>query len=67
MSNWISTEDGLPKKKGYYLCYDMNFGSQQPIDVLFFDPYNSSWFYGADCYHPQFWQPLPETPELLTN
>lgn len=61
---WVSVEDKLPESKGYYLCYDTNFGLINPIDILLFEPYNQSWFYRADAYHPQFWMLLPEPPKI---
>jgi hypothetical protein len=59
---WISLEADLPKTKGYYLAWDINFGSEQPMDVLFYQPYNQSWYYKADTFHPTHWRPLPSAP-----
>jgi hypothetical protein len=61
MDKWISVETP-PEKKGYYLVWDINFGSEQPMDVLFYQPYNQSWYYKADTFHPTHWQPLPSAP-----
>jgi hypothetical protein len=61
MDKWISVETP-PEKKGYYLAWDINFGSEQPMDVLFYQPYNQSWYYKADTFHPTHWMPLPNKP-----
>lgn len=60
---WIRVEDRLPEKTGYYLAYDTNYDEQNGIEVYRYDSYNQSWLYGADCFHPQYWMPLPNKPK----
>ena len=51
-----------PKENGHYLCYDENISGKNKMDVFRFDKFNSSWYWGSDCFHPQFWMPLPKSP-----
>jgi hypothetical protein len=60
--NWIPVEQ-KPKKSGCYLVYDENTFGDSKIEIYFYKAHNDSWVWGADYYHPQYWQELPEQPK----
>jgi hypothetical protein len=59
---WISVDENPPDKSGHYLVYDQNTAGKEKREMYRFDSYNKSWYWGADTFHPQFWQPLPPSP-----
>lgn len=58
---WISV-DTPPFKSGYYLVYDENTAGESKVELYRYSRYNDSWYWGSDCFHPQFWMPLPKPP-----
>jgi hypothetical protein len=64
---WVSVEERLPEKNGCYLVYDENAFGKTKIELYFFNTYNQTWMWGADAFHPSWWQPLPSPPSQQEN
>ena len=70
MGSWVSVEDRLPNKKGYYqILQDDLIKGRDGIERRF--PYNAFyengiWSVGDFAIYPaypKYWQPLPEAPD----
>ena len=60
-SKWISVDDDLPNKKGFYLCLMKE--SNDVVDCMYYD--NETWWGSEEIYNNSeilLWQPLPPPP-----